>query len=142
MSDAKFEILPGLSGSGSPAIPFPAANRGFSEGFVVRFIPSPSEEWTGNFRCGDTRYSNVHMHPDAKRIFVVAGGADYLIDPNTKSAEGHATQDISFSHDIPELNIVIFGNYIRFWAEDKDGRKWTTPRLSWDGIRVISPPCQ
>jgi hypothetical protein len=78
------------------------------------------------------------MHPDTKRIFVVAGGADYLINPNTKSVEGHTTQNISFSYDVPELNIVIFGNYIRFWAEDKDGSKWTTPRLSWDGIKVTS----
>src|SRR4051794_37102757 len=119
MGDTRFEILPGLSGSGPPAIPFPATNRGFSEGLVVRFIPSSSEGWTGNFQCGDTSYSSAHMHPDTKRIFVVAGGADYLINPNTKSVEEHATQDISFSHDVPELGVVIFGNNIRFWAEDK-----------------------
>ena len=136
MSNTKFEILPGLSGCGPSAIPFPATNRGFSEGFVVRFVPSSSEEWTGNFQRGDTRYSNVHMHPDTRRIIVVAGGADYLINPNAKSLEGHTTQDISFSQVISELNIVIFGNNTHFWAEGKDGRKWTTPRLSWDGIKV------
>jgi hypothetical protein len=137
MSDAKFEILAGLSGSGPPAIPFPATNRGFSEGFVVRFMPSSSDEWTGNFSCGETRYSNAHMHPDTRRIFVIAGGADYLINPNTKSIEQHTTQDVSFSCEIPELNVIVFGDYIHFWAEGKDGRKWTTPCLSWDGIKVM-----
>jgi len=138
MSEAKFEILPGLSGSGPPAIPFPATNLGFSEGFVVRFIPSSSVEWTGNFQRGETRYSNVHMHPDKRRIIVVAGGADYLINPNNKSVEGHTSEYISFSHETREPNVVVFGDYIRFWAEGKDGRKWTTPRLSWDGINVKS----
>lgn len=138
MSDAQFEILPGLSGSGPPAIPFPATNRGFSEGFVVRFMPSSSEPWTGNFQRGETRYSNVHMHPDKRRIIVVAGGADYLVNPNNKSVEGQTSQDISFSLENLEQNTVVFGDYIHFWAEDKDGRKWTTPRLSWDGINVKS----
>lgn len=120
------------------AIPFPANNLGFSEGFIVRFRSLSTEVWTGNFRCGDNHYRTVHLHPDGKRIIVVAGGSDYLVNLETKSLEGHTSDNISFSCEVPNLKIIVFGDHIRFWAEGKDGRRWTTPRLSWDGFEEIS----
>jgi hypothetical protein len=136
VSEVRFEVLAGLEGSGPLPLPFPANNRGISEGFIVRFRPSASEAWTGNFRPGETDYNAVHLHPDQRRIFVIAGGSDYLVDPDTKTAEGHTSDNIRFSHDFPDLELLVFGDHIRFWAESKDGRKWATPRVSWDGIEV------
>jgi hypothetical protein len=138
VSDIEFEALAGLPASGPPAVPIPTNSSGVSEGYVVRFRSSSSEAWTGNFRCGDTRYSAVHRHPDERRVIAIAGGSDYLVNPETKSVEGHAADNISFSREVADLKIVVFGNHIRFWAEGKDGRKWTTPRLSWDGLEVVS----
>ena len=138
MSDVEFEILAGLPPSGPPAVAFPANNLGFSEGLVIRFRPTSTEAWTANFRCGDNHHSAVYLHPDGKRVIVVAGGADYLVNPVTKKLEGQTTDNISFSREMPELEIVVFGDYIRFWAEGIDGRRWTTPRLSWDGFAGIT----
>jgi hypothetical protein len=138
LSGTEFEILSGLPGSGPPAVPFPANNLGFSEGLIVRFRPPAMEAWIGNFRCGDNDHSAVHLHPDRQRIIVIAGGSDYLVNPNTKMLDGHTAENVSFSREVPELEIIVFGDYIRFWAEGRDGRKWTTARLSWDGFEAIN----
>jgi hypothetical protein len=137
LSDGRFEVLPGLLGFGPPAIPFPANNSGASEGFIVRFCPSSSEAWIANFRCGETSHNAVYLHPDDKRVVVIAGGADYLVCPETKSLEACTTGNISYSYEIPDLRILLFGDDVHFWAEDEVGRKWTTPGEFWDGIEVI-----
>jgi hypothetical protein len=138
LSEVEIEILAGLPASGVPAISFPTNNLGFREGFIVRFQPISTEAWIGNFQCGDSHHSAVHLHPDGKRVIVIAGGSDYLVNPVSKGLVGHTADNISFSCEVPELKIVVFGNHIRFWAEGKDGRRWTTPRLSWDGFDGIS----
>ena len=106
----EFVIFSGLSGLGAPAVPFPANNQGFSEGFIVRFKPLAMEAWTGNFRYGENDYSAVHLHPDGQRIIVIAGGSDYLVNPNTKMLDGHTAENASFSREVPELEILVFGN--------------------------------
>jgi len=136
LSDNRFEVLPGLLGSGPPAIPFPTNNSGASEGFIVRFWPSSSEAWIGNFRRGDTGHDAVYLHPDGKRVVVIAGGADYLVRPEAKRLEGCATDNISYSRQIPDLRILVFGDNTGFWAEDEVGRRWTTSQTFWDGIEV------
>jgi hypothetical protein len=129
-------VLPGLLGSGPTAIPFPVNNSGASEGFIVRFWRSSSEAWIGNFRRGETGHDAVYLHPDGKRVVVIAGGADYLVRPETKSLEGCTTDNISYSCEILDLRILLFGDNAGFWAEDEVGRMWTTSRTFWDGIEV------
>jgi hypothetical protein len=137
MNEVDFEIFAGLPALGPLAVAFPASNLGFSEGIVVRVRPKSTEAWTGNFQCGENDHTAVYTHPDGKRLIVLAGGSDYLVDPRTIKLLGHTADNISFSCEVRELEIVVFGDNIRFWAEGKDGRKWTTSRLSWDGFTGI-----
>jgi hypothetical protein len=71
-------------------------------------------------------------------VVVIAGGADYLVRPEAKRVEGCTTDNISYSCQIPDLRILVFGDYTDFWAEDEVGRRWTTPRTFWDGIEVAT----
>jgi hypothetical protein len=138
LSEFEFEILAGLPASGPLALPFPPNSLGFREGLVVKVRCSSAEEWVGNFRYGENDHSAVYKHPDGKRLIVVAGGQDYLVDPLTKECLRQTTDNISFSREIPELSAIVFGDHIRFWAEGVDGGIWITPRLSWDSFTEIS----
>ena len=138
LNEVDFEILAGLPASGPVAAAFPASNLGFSEGLVISVRSPSAEAWTGNFRYGENDHTAVYIHPDGKRLVVIAGGSDYLVDPRTKELLGQTTDNISFSCQVPELEIIVFGDNIRFWAEGKDGRQWTPERLSWDGFAGIS----
>lgn len=138
MDEVDFDVLAGLPTSGPLAIAFPASDLGFSEGVVIRVRPASTEAWIGNFQCGDNDHTAVYTHPDGKRLIVVACGSDYLVDPRTRELLSRTTDNISFSCEVPELEIILFGDHIRFWAEGKDGRRWTTPRLSWDGFSEVS----
>jgi len=103
---------------------------------VVKFLPLTSQEWVGNFGYGDTHYNAAHLYPDGKRVLVIAGGSDYLVNPESRSIEAHTADNICFSKEIKELQIIVLGNNICFWAESELGRKWSTGRISWDGIEV------
>jgi hypothetical protein len=138
MNEVGFEILAGLPASGPFAVAFPTSNLGFSEGLVIEVRPVASEAWTGNFRYGENDHTAVYIHPDRKRLIVIAGGSDYLVDPYTKELVGQTTDNIFFSREVSELEVIVFGDNVRFWAEGKGGRRWTTPRLSWDGFAGIS----
>jgi hypothetical protein len=137
LNEVDFEILAGLPASGLVAVAFPASDLGFREGLVIRVRPTSNEAWTGNFQCGENDHTAVYIHPDGKRLIVIAGGSDYFVDPRTKELMGQTTSNISFSCEVPKLETIVFGDHIRFWAEGKHGRRWTTPRLSWDGFAGI-----
>jgi hypothetical protein len=137
MNEVGFQVLAGLPGTGPPALAFPASNRGFSEGFIVEVCPPAGDPWIGNFAYGFTGHNAVYHHPDGKRLIVIAGGQDYLIEPTTKRLVGETTSGISFSCELRTRQVIVFGNMIRFWAEGRQGRAWTTPRLSWDGFADI-----
>lgn len=138
MDEFEFEVLTGLPATGKTAIAFPPGSLGFSEGLVVGVRCESSETWIGNFSNGETDHSAVYKHPDGKRLIVIAGGSDYLVDPFTKELLAQIASDISFSRDFPALGIVVFGDNTAFWAEGKVGRAWTTPRISWDGLADIN----
>jgi hypothetical protein len=121
LNEVDFEILAGLPASGPPAVAFPASNLGFSEGLVIRIRPKSTEAWTGNFQCGENDHTAVYIHPDGKRLIVVAGGSDYLVDPLMKELMGQTTDNISFSCEVPELEVIVFGDHIRFC---RDMRHW------------------
>jgi hypothetical protein len=108
LNEVDFEILAGLPASGPAAVAFPASNLGFSEGLVIRVRPTSTEAWTGNFQCGENDHTAVYIHPDGKRLIVIAGGSDYLVDPRTKELMGQTTDNISFSCEVPELEIIVF----------------------------------
>jgi hypothetical protein len=138
LNEIEFEILAGLPASGPPAVAFPPNNLGFSEGLVIRVRCSPVAAWVGNFQYGENDHSAVYKHPDGKRLIVVAGGSYYLVDPLTKGLTEQSPNNITFSCEVPEVGVVVFGDHIRFWAEGKDARMWSTSRLSWDGFAEIS----
>ena len=132
-----FEILSGLPPYGPMAKPFPASGYGaYSEAFVVRFESEAIGAWVGNFQSGLTSFSGAYTHPDGKRVVVVSGGAIYIVEPDTQTAEESGGMVASI-RQIIELNALLFeeGIYLSLISPKIN---WQTKRLSWDGIRNLS----
>src|SRR5258706_15261257 len=84
-----FRSLEGLPTYGEPPEAFPAGfGRLGREGFVVEFNPRSGTAWIGNFGPGLSSFSGAYAFPDGTRVFVVAGGAGYVVDPLARRVDG------------------------------------------------------
>ena len=136
-----FEILPGLPPYGPAAEAFPEdGQQAYREGLVVRFRPRGKPSWVGNFQKGWSEFDAVVLHPDRYQVIVVAGGAGYHIDPESRrqTHQFGSSGAISFLQSLPELNLAIAADNIQIGACLADDSGWSTERISWDGIRNIT----
>jgi hypothetical protein len=102
---------------------------------VVEIIPSRAAVWIGNFRRGLSNYSEVCPHPDGERLFVVAGGQGYVVDPTTRRLLhelGGAITGVWQLSNPPSLLLNHQG--IAFERIGLAGRLWHSRQLSWDGF--------
>ncbi len=137
----RFEILSGLPPYGPMALPFPPDGRqAFTEGLVVRFWPENKKAWIGNFqRSSVMGYDAVLAHPDGRQIMVVAGGAGYVVDSETRcETQRDLSSDIVSARCLPELGIILFEDGLRFAALKAGGEAWASDQIAWDEIRNIS----
>lgn len=138
MPTDKYKELPGLPGTGPPALPFPSSGPGYSEGYVVEFYPEAKGAWVGNFGRGGSCYDTVMEHPNGQHLIVFAGGQGYVIDPKTRMEidifGGYITLCSNLSDD-PSMLVFVGLFYIEIldrWATVK-----RTEKISWDGMRNI-----
>jgi len=106
---------------------------------VVEIKPPKAAAWIGNFRRGLSNFSAVYQHPDGERLFVVAGGQGYVIDPATRLLLGElggAITGVWQLSDPPSLLLDDQG--IAFERIGLQGRLWRTRRLSWDGFKELT----
>ncbi len=134
----QFRICAGLPAYGSAPRPFSPTGQGLHrEGFVVEFLPQTSESWIGNFQPGLTSYNAVFAQDAGKLHLVVASGQGYLIDTITgdvKADFGGFIERVDALHDIDAL---LFCNGVSFTLRRGTELLWSSPRLSWNGMRNI-----
>lgn len=132
----RFEILPGLPPYGPMALSFTHLGaREHREGLVVRFYPTESESWVGNFLGGATACDFVLDHPNEADVIVVAKGEGSIVDLENRTIREIIAVDIEEVISLP--SIVVFRGMVGFMAIKADGSGWHSPRISWDGLRII-----
>ena len=134
---SKFRKLPGLPGTGPLPVSFPTGRTLHSEGFVVEFQTNDGSRWVGNFSEGLSIYSALFTHPDGSQVVVIAGGACYIVDPESRESEDSFGGWITAAYEIPELNKLILQTPISFIALSSEGILWETERISMDGFRDL-----
>ncbi len=135
----KFEVLQGLPAYGDLPVQFDDNPLG-SEGRVVRFFRSDGTSWIGNF-IGSFGVDTVFELPNSTNVFVVARGDLYVIDVESQSLVQRVARGFQTAFHCPDLEIVIFGTYTEFVAIGKDGIKWESKRISWDGFQNLECDC-
>jgi hypothetical protein len=134
----RFEILPGLPPYGPMAISFTRNGaREHREGLVVRFYPTASEPWVGNFIGGETACNIVVDHPNEAYVIVVAQGEACIVDPERRAILDCIAWDTDQVFSIPSPRLVIFQRLTDFIAIGADNSGWLSPRISWDGFRNV-----
>src|ERR1700722_6989958 len=117
----RFEVLPGLPPYGPMAESFSKnAAREHREGLVVRFYPSKSEPWVGNFLGGMTACNIVLDHPNGTYIIVVAQGEACIFDPERRAILDRMMADIKRVISLPSLGSVVFQGLTDFSAIKAD----------------------
>jgi hypothetical protein len=134
----RFEVLPGLPPYGPLALPFPASGESnHHEGFVVRFFPTESESWVGNFQPGLTRFSEALAHPDGRHVVVISGGQAYIVDPQRRES----AMELGGCHFVSTLqpgDLLVLVSPIDLTALGPEGPLWRTQRISYDGLRALA----
>jgi hypothetical protein len=132
----QFRVLPGLPAYGPWPEQFSASGAGtHREGYVVEFFPDSPESWVGNFQPGGSSYSEIVPYPGGSSVAVIAGGQGYLIQPVTRSLRRTFGGYICSTLQLDDLLITDSRVCLEGW--DRDGQRWHTRRISWDGIRDL-----
>jgi hypothetical protein len=134
----RFEILSGLPPYGPMAISFTKNGaHEHREGLVVRFYPTASEPWVGNFVGGETACNVVVDHPNETYVIVVAQGEVCIVDPERRAVLDRLAWDTEQVISVPSLRTLIFQRLTDFIAVGPDDSGWLSPRISWDGFRNV-----
>jgi len=133
-----FETLPGLPGKGPRAKPFSSTQKAWLQaGYVVQFTPKSGNSWVGNFQPGPGGTTRIVLHPDGAKVVVVTAGQMYVVDPDARTASVVPGVVVNL-HVIVDLPLLVFEDQgIQFQALGREGLRWRTRRISWNGFRNV-----
>jgi len=104
----------------------------------VLFQPLDDEDWVGVFGNGDYGKSAAASLSSIERAFVLAGGAGYLV--NTAERRLQHTSTVERLQDVTHAEsqqAFVVADELYVYLIDDSGTRWTTGRISWDGIRNL-----
>lgn len=129
--------------SGSlPTFCYPGAlPEAWVPGIAVRVMPSLGGSWIGYFQEGNMTPHGAQLccaHPDGRRLVVVSRGAAYVVS----MADPTDWEELSMLAVIgycvaPAEQVLVLYDHMQLLGLCADGLIWSTPILSWDGIRSV-----
>jgi hypothetical protein len=104
--------------------------------------PEAARSWIGIFafgKFGKTGVTRIVSMPDLERLCVVARGAGYVVTAaQPESWEPVQAIPVIDVRTIPGAGLVVFANHTEIMAYDRNGVKWRTKRLAWDGLKIVA----
>lgn len=105
----------------------------------VRFEDSEGDDWYGAFKQGRVNRWRGIASADQRHYFVIAAGVLYCVDAAQRvlvsTLAGWSFQDIL---PIPHAEQVAVADLTEVAILDRLGLVWKTPRIAWDGVRLLS----
>lgn len=136
------EVLDELPAGPAPPYYFPRGQAARQDGVIVRVRPETSEAWIGMFAFGKFEKAGVTRvlsMPDPEKLCVVARGAGYVVTAaKTDDWEMVRAIPIIDVRALPGAGLVVFANYTELLAFGKEGMKWQTKRIAWDGLKIVA----
>jgi len=116
--------------------------EGDRAGVYLRVAPRQSGKnpWYGFFALGfdsDRVVSLVCSCPDPDSVCVIAGGYAYVVKANDPARWFRVEQRpvVDLRSD-PESGLLLFAGFTTISAVGSEGLRWTTGRLSWEGVSI------
>ena len=135
----RHKILEGLPSYGELPQQFSATGLGkHREGLVVQFVPKSGDPWVGNFQRGMGSLEKVFDHPNPTLLVVVAGGQGYVIEVTARGVSQTFGGMLETAFEIPEQQLLVFGDRTEFQAFGSSGPRWRSARISWDGFHALA----
>jgi hypothetical protein len=135
--------LPGTGKLNVPVIFFPPpVNRPEHDGLWLTVRAANGRKWIGVFKFGYSAppaFSRVVSSPDPNRVCVLSEGAAYLVKADEPEAwERVPVIPVLDVRSVPEQGFLILADFIRMAAFDRNGLVWQSPRVCWDGLKIVS----
>jgi hypothetical protein len=114
--------------------------EGDRAGVYVRVEPQGKSPWTAFFATGfdsDLAINAICSCPDPDSFCAIAGGYAYVVKASDPAKWFRIEQrPVTALRAITELELILFVGFTSITALGIEGIKWTTERLSWDGISI------
>lgn len=142
LADYDCEILEELPNRTSRRYYFPGGTEaGGRGGLMVAVQPHEGEEWLGIFAVGDLSPRGVNAvlsMPHPRQLCVVSRGQGYIVEVTAaREIETISIEPILGVMPAPASGLLVMHDFSRVRAYGRDGRAWSTPAISWDGIQLL-----
>lgn len=139
----KYTIIDETSGLEKRKFYYPGGlNNGGKNGLIVEVCPNAGDAWLGVFefgRYGTSAITGVYSSPDPERICVVAKGNAFFVVANDPAFwESIPAVPVIDVRCIPNDDIIVFANFTNLVAYGRNGLRWRTKRLAWDGLKITN----
>jgi hypothetical protein len=140
-ADYQCELLEELPNGTRRQCYFPGGTElGGRGGLMVSVQPHEGEEWLGIFAVGvlSRRGANAVLSmPHPRQLCVVSRGQGYIVEvTSAREIEVISMEPILGVMPAPAGGLLLMHDFSRVRAYGRNGRAWTTPAISWDGIQL------
>jgi hypothetical protein len=112
---------------GAAIVSIPAPGQDSGRARILMRIGIGTSSWIGSFESGFKPFSALFMMPDNKHLFVVAGGAGYIVYAKSRKLVERTGTDIVTVAHISAAEFVAVHNYAMLEAFGPAGRLWKRP---------------
>lgn len=138
------EELHEIPGTGKFAVPqlyIPSPKkRPEHNGLWLKVSPTSGESWIGVFAFGHLPiFSRVLSTFDSGRMCVISQGAAYIVKADQPEVwEQVPLMPVVDVRTLREHQLLVFSDYIRLAAYGSGGVLWQSPRVCWDGLKIVN----
>jgi hypothetical protein len=134
--------LPGTGQFNVPVFYFPRPKNGREhDGLWLKIRAANGLSWVGVLAFGyrsAASISRIISSPAPDSLCVVSRGAAYIVKVNEPDDwEESPALPVTDVRCIPDHQLLILADFTRLAAYGRDGRAWVSPRLCWDGLKIL-----
>jgi hypothetical protein len=132
--------FPGTGKLTDPIIFFPPPeHRPEHDGLWLKVKTEGGRTWIGVFAFSGYGLSRVVSSADPGRICVVAKGSAYVVKVDEPEIwEQIPIIPVMDVRPLIEESLLVFSDFTRLAAYGSHGLAWRSPRVCWDGLKIIS----
>ena len=108
-----------------------------SDYLVLKVKSNDGFTWIGKFKPGLEGISGIYATPSESILCVVMRGQGYWVPVDSpQDYEIIPSIPIKKVIAVPKAEIMVFVDFVRLTAFDRNGLIWQTPSLSYDGLTI------
>ncbi len=135
------EIIPGLTGDGSPPVHLHRpGERTSREGLVLRVQLSDGKSWVANVQRGEVPEQTCEsvIAVGDRAVIAITGERASFVQPHISRYEIVRCTPVRVFLAIPDLQLVVLGDHTHLVAYNEHGLVWRSDRVAGDKLSLTS----